>query len=306
MSKIEAALAKVRGRVVPLESANGTNKPGTNMVPAQGRALANRQAQQAVAATALRRMSESWLLEPRDLAERRIIHFGTTDTHVTSAFRNLRTKILQAAQGNCSIVVTSCAKGRDSSLIATNLAVSFSLDDIKTATLINCNLAANAIDELTQSENRIGISDYLRNESIRLEQVIHPVGLARLRVIPAGKSHDGMAEYFTLPRMRELLGELHARYADRYIVLNAPPLFDSADARVLVGLADYVVLVVPYGSVTEAQIVSAAKMIGERKLLGAVFSDMPWFPSNYRGLLGWVARLAGIRSDPGRTHRKKK
>jgi Mrp family chromosome partitioning ATPase len=305
MSKIEAALAKVRGRVVRLEPGGGAKAPGTDIVPTSGRSVVDRQAQQAIATTSLRRMNESWLLDPRALANQRIIHFGMADAHAALAFRDLRTKILQATQENCSIVVTSCAKDRDSSLVATNLAVSFSLDDSKTATLINCDLTAPAIDELVQSEDRIGITDYLRGEAVRLEQIIHPIGLPRLRVIPAGKSHDSMAEYFTLQKMRELLSELRARYVDRYVVLNAPPLFESADTRVLIGLADYVVLVVPYGSVTESQIANAAKVIGDKKLLGAVFSDMPWLPSNHRGVLGWLARLAGIGSDPKRKYRKK-
>lgn len=301
MSKIESALAKARARGIQLASTAGTRKTGTDLVPTQGRALVDRQAREAAAAVDLQRMREPWLLDEGALAERRIIHLGMADTNAAMAFRDLRTKILQAAKENCTIVVTSCAKGRDSASVATNLAVSFSLDDSKTAVLMNCDMAAPSIDSLVSSENERGITDYLRTASVKLEQIIYPVGLPRLRVIPVGKSQDRMAEYFTLAKMNQLLSELRARHADRYVVMNAPPIYDSADTRVLVELADYAVLVVPYGCVTESQVTNAARMIGEKKLLGAVFSEIPSLPHSHRGLLSWFARLLGISQVPSRS-----
>jgi protein-tyrosine kinase len=240
------------------------------------------------------------------LAEQRIIYLGMADTQAAMAFSDMRTKILQIARENCNIVVTSVAKGRDSALIATNLAVSFSLDESKTAMLLDCDLVARSVDQVIPTTSDYGMADYLRNDGVQLEQIICPTGLRRFRVIPAGKSHDHVAEYFTLAKMRELLNELRARYLDRYIVLNAPPIVESADARVLVELADYVVLVVPYGSVTGQQITDAAKLIGGKKLLGAVFSDMPCLPTGHRGVLGWLARVVGYGHEFGRKRRKKK
>jgi len=300
MSKIESALAKARARGIQLAPTGGARKGSTELVPAHGRALVDRQSREAAAATTLKRMEEAWTLDRDALSERRIIHPDMADPQVAMIFRDLRTKILQAARDNCTIVVTSCAKGKDSAPLATNLAVSFSLDDSKTAVLMNCDLMASSIDQLVQAPDAFGITDYLRTQSVSMEEIIHPVGLPRLRVIPVGKTRDQMAEYFTLAKMNQLLSDLRARYADRYVILNAPPIYESADTRVLIELADYVVLVVPYGSVTESQVSSAAKMVGEKKLLGAVFSDVPTLPSGHRGMLGWLARLAGVGQEPKR------
>ena len=304
MSKIETALTKARGRVVRLQQVGEAKAPGTDIVPV--REPVNRQMQRAAAAGALKRMQEPWLLDPLALAEQRIIHLEMAGTAAAMAFRDLRTKIVQAAQENCSIVVTSCAKGHDSSLLATNLAVSFALDDSKTSMLLDCNLVARSIEQIVRPTGEFGLADYLRSDEVRLDQIIHPVGLRRFRVIPAGNSYDQMAEYFTLAKMRDLLSELRARYPDRYLVLNAAPILESADTRVLVELADYAVLVVPYGSVTETQIANAAQMIGSKKLLGVMFSDIPWLPSGHRGLLGWLARLVGFGFERGRNKNKKK
>lgn len=308
MSKIETALAKAgKGRVVQLDSV-GRGKPGTTeLVPVrQERSLVNRQQQMASAATALKRMNEPWLLDAKALGDRRLIHMEMVDTDVAMAFRDLRTKVLQVAQENCTVAVTTCAKGYDSCLVAANLAVSFSLDDCKTAMLLDCNLnGSSSLERLTGVAGEYGLTDYLRNNDVSLDQIIHAIGLQRFRLIPKGKSHDQMAEYFTLAKMRELLEELRARHIDRYIVLNAPPIVESADARVLAELADYVILVVPYGRVTEGQIAQAVKMIEDKKLLGVVFSDMPWLPSGHRGVFGWLARLSGFGHKRSRAKRKK-
>jgi protein-tyrosine kinase len=287
MSKIESALAKARGRV-RLEAVK-TSAPGTNIVPVESRSMLVGDAERVAASKALTRMEDSVLVEPRTLAERRMIHIGMPDIEAVTAFRELRTKILQIAQRSCTILVTSSARARAGDSTASNLAMAFALDESKTALLLDCNLESPKLDHMLTARGAPGIVDYLKNDEIGVERVIHAVGVRRLRLIPAGQSRDRMAEYFTSTKMRELLQELRHRYVDRYIVLDAPPITESADARILAELADYVVLVVPYGAATESQIAAAAKLISEKKLLGIVFSDMPRLPTRGLGLPWWLA-----------------
>lgn len=296
MSKIETALAKARGQVVRLGSVERAT-PGKGMVP-MDRSSADREAELVSAAKGLARMEEPWLLDAEALAAKRIINVETAAPDVVMVFRELRTKILQVAQKNCAILVAAISKDGDAGFVAANLAVSFSLDDTKTALLLDCSLGAPLFDYLT-SADAYGVTDYLRSDARSVEQIIQAVGIPRLRLIPAGRSHDGLAEYFTLAKMRKLLSELRERYPDRYLVLGAPPLTESADASILLDLADYAVLVVPYGRVTEAEIADAAKTIGERKLLGVVFSGVPALPQGKLGLSGWLRGLLGMGPKGG-------
>ena len=73
--------------------------------------------------------------------------------------------------------------------------------------------------------------------------------------------------------MKRLLDNIHQRYRERYIILDAPPMTESADTQIIADLCDYVLLVVPYGKVTDAQVDACAKAIGEKKLLGVVFNN---------------------------------
>ena len=140
---------------------------------------------------------------------------------------------------------------------------------------MDCNLTAPSCNDLISYEACRGITDYLGGSELGVEQIIHPVGIPRLRLIPAGAANDVESEYFTSQKMRKLLRDVRERYPDRYTIIDAPPVLESADAHILAELCDFVLLVVPYGKVVESQIMAAAKGFGERKLLGIIFNDEP-------------------------------
>jgi Mrp family chromosome partitioning ATPase len=108
-----------------------------------------------------------------------------------------------------------------------------------------------------------------------IADIIYPVGIPRLRVVPAGDHREVPVEYFTSARMQQLMQVVKQRYNERYVILDSPPISQSADLQILMELCDYVILVVPYGKVTEAQLADAAKTIGEKKLMGIVFNSEP-------------------------------
>jgi Mrp family chromosome partitioning ATPase len=119
-----------------------------------------------------------------------------------------------------------------------------------------------------------------------VEQIIHPVGIQRLRLIPTGGQMDITVEYFTSLKMRRLLKNIKERFADRYIIIDAPPIMESADTRILADVCDYAILVVPYGKATEAQVLKASKSLGAHKLLGIVFNDEPRLPA-----FSWLKKM---------------
>ena len=72
--------------------------------------------------------------------------------------------------------------------------------------------------------------------------------------------------------MKQFLGAVRKRYPDRFVILDAPSLEDSPDARILADLCDYNVLVVPHAKVTEAQIVKAVESFPESKFAGVIIN----------------------------------
>jgi Mrp family chromosome partitioning ATPase len=75
--------------------------------------------------------------------------------------------------------------------------------------------------------------------------------------------------------MRTMIDSLRGRYHDRYLILDAPSVKNSPDARILSDLADLVVVVAGYGRDTPTAIAEAAGGFDPQKLAGVVFDHIP-------------------------------
>jgi Mrp family chromosome partitioning ATPase len=176
--------------------------------------------------------------------------------------------------------------GGGSSFVTTNLGAAFSFDAGKTALLMDCNLRNPSLHRLFGEGNFPGLTDYMDNSGMDVAEIIHPVGIERLRVIPAGGWREIATEYFSSFKLKQTLVSIKERYHERYIIIDAPPMTESADSQILAELCDYVLLVVPYGRVTDSQVNACAKAFSDKQLLGVVFNNEPVPPSlNWRGIL---------------------
>jgi protein-tyrosine kinase len=230
-------------------------------------------------ADAIAMMKESALRAREDLASVNTISPDVSENPTVQAFRDIRTRILQHTQGrNGMVLVTAATRHGGGSFVARNLAVAFAFDAGRTSLLIDCDLRNRGLQSLLYDTDSAGITDYLDNANLSIGDIIHPVGIERLRVIPAGSRHDVPTEYFISDRVRQLFGEIRDRYPERIVILDAPPVIESADTRILVDYCDYVILVVPYGKLTNRQIDSCIKSIDSQKLIGVVFNNEPWLP----------------------------
>lgn len=306
MSKIEKALNKARNagslRVV-------SSQPPRQEEQAAGKLLATSATtslieQRAGASQAIARMREKSPLDKQVLALNRIIYPELGEDGTVRAFREIRTKIIQKSQGrNCVIMVTSVTGGGGSSFVTLNLGVAFSFDAGKTALLLDCNFHNPSLHRLFGPGTYRGLVDYLEHPEMDITEIIHPVGIERLRIIPSGGRREISAEYFTSIKMNQMLDSIKQRYQERYIILDAPPMTESADTQILADLCDYVVLVVPYGRVMDSQIDTCVKAIGEKKLLGIVFNDEPVPPSfRWRSFLNPFVTLWKILFRPVISH----
>jgi capsular exopolysaccharide synthesis family protein len=273
MSKIEKALNRAReGRsnLQVVAVAGAVPAPGTAMIadsPAHPETI-SRMAQ-----------NEVRLLAAGALAERGIIQPQHGEDPAVQVFRDLRTKIVQQSQGqNAVILVTSVSKECGSSFIAQNIGAAFAFDMGKTALLIDCNLKSPNVHKLLANSAAPGLTDYFENPDLDIKEIIHPVGIARYRVITAGKRREILEEHFTSAKMKRLMETIRRRYQERFIIMDGPPMSKIADIRILAELADYVLLVARYGRSTNRQIASCLDAISEKKQLGVVFNDEPRFP----------------------------
>ena len=221
----------------------------------------------------IREMADIYHLAVEDLDEKKIIHSKMRDKKILNVFREIRTKLMQKEGGkNFTLLVTSISQGGGATFVSTNLAASFALDHGKTALMVDCNIYAPSNDQLIDGAD-LGFSDYLQDPSISMEEIIYATGIPRLRLVPAGSATDLGPEYYTSYRMQQFVEELQGRYADRYVVIDAPPIGSTTDARILAELCDFVTIVVPYGMVTSEQVKTAIESVPSDKLVGIIFNN---------------------------------
>lgn len=216
-------------------------------------------------------MPQLWTQD--ELYEKKIVFTGMRQRDVLNAFREVRIKLLgRHHSDNMVVLVSSVAIGVPSSYFSFNLAATFALDQHKTALFVDCNPYNSDVDKYITADIEAGLSSYLTDYTVPLKNIIYPSGVERLRVIPSGGASESAAEFFNSKRMEVLVAEIKSRYPDRFIVLDAPSIQQSTEARILAKYCDHALLVVPFGKVVTDEVLSAVDAVGKEKFAGLVFN----------------------------------
>lgn len=224
-------------------------------------------------AAQIAKMSEVRHFTAAEFDAMKIVHAGDEGSIHLKVFRDLRTQLMkQTDWRNFVCLVTSAAPG-GSSHVSVNLAATISLDKSKTSLLVDANLYSPYAEVLLPVPSQLGLTDYLDDSATGVEDIVYASGVPRMRVVPVGNNREGGTEKLNSPRMRDFFAEIKSRYPDRYIIVDAPSAADyDAEIRILAELCDFVVLVVPYGKVTESQLNASVDKIGRDRLAGIVYN----------------------------------
>ena len=250
----------------------------TDLVPAEdGEGLTRLQDRQEVTLRSgkrhLKKIRNSNYMDLFELQAKRIIHPDMEEYEILNKFREIRTHLIQMSPGkNFVLMVVSLAHNMGATFTAVNIGAAFSYEGQKTALLVDCNQQKPKLNRLFDTETLYGLTDYLYDPKIRSKNIVYPTGVYRMNFIPVGNRNSSSGEFLSSERMQEFVGIIKRRYADRYIILNTPPLEVSADAAILSEVVDYIVLVVPYGKVTEDRIRKAVNLLPQEKIAGIILN----------------------------------
>ena len=202
------------------------------------------------------------------------------------AFQALRAS-LAGEEGPRLLVVTSPRQGDGKTLSSTNLAASLARKGERVL-LIDGDLRAGVLHRLLGVDGRPGLADLLTGRAVAADAVKR-VAVAdgdgvSIDLLPAGSPGRTPGELLTAERLRPVLDPLRARY-DR-IIVDSPALHRVADAVVLGGVADTVLLVVRAG-VTDRRLVQRTVTQLRRMgvpLGGIVLNDVDGSGGDYHAL----------------------
>jgi capsular exopolysaccharide synthesis family protein len=206
------------------------------------------------------------------LSENKLIAGNRSDPRAT-AFRVLRTQVLHAMRQNnwSSLAITGPSSGIGKSLVATNLAISISLEVNQTVLLVDLDLRRPTIHKYFNFEPEAGLLDYLKGEAELKNLFVNPV-YKRLVLLPGYGSTTESSELLSSPRMVNLLKDLKSRYQSRIIIFDLPPLLNIDDTLVTLPNMDSTLLVVENGKNTQSEVQNSLRILEGTNLIGTVLN----------------------------------
>lgn len=166
----------------------------------------------------------------------------------TESLRVLRTVIVHSQLGSSSrvVAIASALPGEGKTTVALSLARVAALSGQKVI-VVDCDLRKQSISRYLEQKPERGLLQVLSGEATWADAIMRDAK-SSADVLPVVASSFSPIDVFGSDSMELLLSELRQNY--EVIVLDCPPLFAVAEARVICALADSVVLVARMGKST--------------------------------------------------------
>lgn len=197
---------------------------------------------------------------------------GDTESATVTDFRLLRQRLLDLKPAR-SILVTSPLRGEGKSAVAANLALCFSEFGRARAALIEANFARPSLASKFGVQPPVCFAHQLVERQYMAQRVPwRPAAIQTLSMFAVAPESMVKASA-AWPAFQSMLGELAAdRYHD-VIIVDGPPVLESADANIIAQSVDQVLLVSVKGKSRTGQLTEAAARLAPARIAGALMLD---------------------------------
>ncbi|MCP4118784.1 MAG: AAA family ATPase [Desulfobacteraceae bacterium] len=188
-------------------------------------------------------------------------------------YKILRTRIQQQTKGRGlnTIMVTSPNKREGKTVTSINMAFTFARELNQTVLLVDCDFTGQDIHRYLGIQSSASLVDYFVDDVPLNELIIWP-GIEKLSLISGNRTVNDSSELLSSPLMKEAVEDMKNRYDDRYVLFDAPPVLEHADAISLAPLVDGVIMVIQAGVTSKRDVQRAVDMIPREKFLGFVLN----------------------------------
>ena len=203
-------------------------------------------------------------------------------SRLADEMRVIKRPLISNAQGRSAapvqaanlVMVTSAMPGEGKTFMAINLAISIAMELDTTVLLVDADVARPATPERLGVSADKGLLDLLTRKDLDIADVMLRTNIERLSYLPAGTPHSRATELLASEGMALLVQELAARYHDRILVFDAPPLLSSTESRVLATHMGQIVLVVEAERTPQASVKQALATIEQCPVVMTVLNKI--------------------------------
>lgn len=186
-------------------------------------------------------------------------------------FRTLRSRLyrMRESQPLQMILVSSAIPAEGKTVVTTNLAYALVRQEGCRVLLVDADLRSPRIHTLLGTSSAPGLADYLQNTANEFE-ITQRSSESGLCFIAAGNHVTHPSELISSDRMKQFLEMVRPLFD--WILIDSPPALPVADASVLGGLTDGVLLVVRANSTPAAASQKACKELRDSHIIGVVLN----------------------------------
>ncbi len=170
------------------------------------------------------------------------------------------------------IMVTSSLPGEGKSFCAINLAISMAMEMDRTVLLIDADVAKPRAPEYLGIHADKGLLDVLQDKDLKLSDVLIKTDIAKLTVLPAGRTYKRATELLASAAMTRLIEDIGNRYPDRIILFDSPPLLATSESSVLATHMGQIVMVVEAEKTSQEAVREALSHIQSCEVVGMLLN----------------------------------
>ena len=180
-----------------------------------------------------------------------MVDWSRTRSRISEEFRLVQRQILRAAFGPGAepgfsnlLMVTSARPGEGKSFMSVNMAGSIARQGDNHVLLVDGDSKRDSICYSLGLAQSRGLLDLAANARLDPAGLIVKTPIDRLTILPVGRERERSAELFSTKEMTRLIQSLGRRYADRLLILDAPPCLSTSDPALLAQVVGQILFVV--------------------------------------------------------------
>ena len=217
--------------------------------------------------------------------EPHLVSIAGGDALASERYRTLAVRLLNMAARRKlkTLLFTSAQEGEGKTTVATNLAWVMAKSSERRVLLIDADLRLPSVARALEINPGRGWLELLDGSAELIDTAIRldPNGLYVLAPFAADKDYkenerygsdqDATAYALTSSRLEKLLKDLEGQFD--FILIDAPPILEFADAQRLASIADGTVIVARAGHTHHDQVTGALKLVPKDRRIGVVLNE---------------------------------